>query len=90
VIAPKEEPISPPQDQPLPPGVPGSQPMPSAPIPRPQHTPNFNQQHRFHPYQRFSGPRKQFDYNRVGGMGFWLQDNYLYYFRILYIKDLGS
>ncbi|KAL4230307.1 RNA-binding protein 26 [Mactra antiquata] len=64
VIAPKEESLSVTVVQPPPPGV-GA---PDVVVPRhtaPQN--NFSQQNRFHPYQRFQGPRKSFDYNRIGG-----------------------
>ncbi|XP_045205677.2 RNA-binding protein 26-like [Mercenaria mercenaria] len=65
VIAPKDEPpLS--VAQPPPPGVPVPDTIPSQPPPGPQGHYSHHQQ-RFHPYQRFPGPRKPFDYNRIGG-----------------------
>ncbi|XP_060586369.1 RNA-binding protein 26-like isoform X2 [Ruditapes philippinarum] len=65
VIAPKDEPpLS--LSQPPPPGVPVAETTSTGPPPGPQGHFQHHQQ-RFHPYQRFSGPRKPFDYNRIGG-----------------------
>lgn len=60
VIAPKDDIIV--TSQPSPPGVDSSSPLKGA-------EQQGRQQQRFHPYQnpRFSGPRKSFDYKRIGG-----------------------
>ncbi|KAH3841862.1 hypothetical protein DPMN_115343 [Dreissena polymorpha] len=67
VIAPKEEPLQIVSSaQPHPPGITA----PPLALPAPgvmQSHAGFTQQNRFHPYQRFPGPRKPFDFNRVGG-----------------------
>lgn len=67
MIAPKEEsPLSVTVVQPPPPGVSDAT-QPRHPGP----AGNFPQQNRFHPYQRYQhGPRKPFDYNRIGGSVF--------------------
>lgn len=62
VIAPKDDvPLTLTVTQPPPPGIPDA----NQAAPGPQG--HFSQQQRFHPYQRFQGPRKPFDFNRIGG-----------------------
>lgn len=54
--------------QPPPPGVPTSEPAATQLAAPGPHQGYYSHQQRFHPYQRFQGPRKPFDYNRIGGL----------------------